>query len=382
MGDVAPAGDRLVVLLVDDQRIIGETIRRMLASEPDIAFHYCASGTEALRVVADLRPTVILQDLVLADGDGLDLVAAYRALPATATVPILVLSTTEDPAVKSRAFARGANDYLVKVPDRVELVARIRYHSGAHLAALQRDEAFRTLIALNQQLNRFVGMAAHDLRSPLGVLQGFAEYMLYDPDQPPTPQQAEFLTMMQDSAAFMLRLVDDLLDVSAIEEGRLTLDMRPTDLGALLAREVALARLLAAKKEIAIELDPGSDGALVPCDAQRIRQVISNLLSNAIKYSHPKTTVRVTLTHADGQATIAVRDQGQGIPATEVQHLFQAFGTTSVRSTGGEKSTGLGLMIARQVVVAHGGRIWVESAVGEGSTFSVALPIAPPGAPA
>ncbi|MEP6873512.1 MAG: diguanylate cyclase [Burkholderiales bacterium] len=141
-----------MVLLVDDQPMVGEAIRRTLRGQPDIAFHYCADSAEAVAVAAQIGPTVILQDLVMPGIDGLTLVRQYRANPATRDIPIVVLSTTEDPAVKSDAFTAGANDYLVKLPSSVELIARIRYHSKAYSIQLQRDEAFRALRESQQQL--------------------------------------------------------------------------------------------------------------------------------------------------------------------------------------------------------------------------------------
>lgn len=134
----------VVVLLVDDQMIVARAVRQLFAEDPDIAFHYCPSPHQALERAAALHPSVILQDLVMPDISGLELVRQYRATPETAEIPIIVLSTKEDPATKSQAFAEGANDYLVKLPDRIELVARVRYHS----------RAYRALTALREQATR------------------------------------------------------------------------------------------------------------------------------------------------------------------------------------------------------------------------------------
>ncbi|MGU7772029.1 diguanylate cyclase [Burkholderia sp. MR1-5-21] len=141
-----------MVLLVDDQTIVAEAVRRALADEDRIDFHYCTRSDDALATAVETRPTVILQDLVMPGTDGLSLVKAYRANPATRDVPIIVLSTKEEPVIKSAAFAAGANDYLVKLPDRIELVARIRYHSRSYVNLLQRDEAYRALRQSQQQL--------------------------------------------------------------------------------------------------------------------------------------------------------------------------------------------------------------------------------------
>ncbi|MCX4140462.1 diguanylate cyclase [Paraburkholderia sp. SEWSISQ10-3 4] len=141
-----------MVLLVDDQAIIAEAVRQALADETSVDFHYCASPEEAVRCAEETRATVILQDLVMPGTDGLTLVRQYRQKPATRDIPIIVLSTKEEPLVKSAAFAAGANDYLVKLPDRIELIARIRYHSRSYLNLLQRDEAYQALRQSQQQL--------------------------------------------------------------------------------------------------------------------------------------------------------------------------------------------------------------------------------------
>lgn len=146
------AGAPAMVLLVDDQTIVAEAVRRALVGEEDIDFHYCPRSDDALATALETRPTVVLQDLVMPGTDGLSLVKAYRANPATRDVPIIVLSTQEEPVIKSAAFAAGANDYLVKLPDRIELVARIRYHSRSYMNLLQRDEAYRALRQSQQQL--------------------------------------------------------------------------------------------------------------------------------------------------------------------------------------------------------------------------------------
>lgn len=148
----AAVDQAVMVLLVDDQSIVAEAVRRALATEDGIDFHYCARADEAMKAAIQTRPTVILQDLVMPGIDGLTLVKAHRSAPAIRDVPIIVLSTKEEPVIKSAAFAAGANDYLVKLPDRIELVARIRYHSRSYVNLLQRDEAYRALRQSQQQL--------------------------------------------------------------------------------------------------------------------------------------------------------------------------------------------------------------------------------------
>ena len=162
-----PAARSVTVLLVDDQPIIGEAVRRMLAGEEGLAFHYCKDAPRALEVAAEVGPTVILQDLVMPEIEGLELVKRFRADERFRDVPIIVLSTKEEAAVKAEAFAVGANDYIVKLPDRLELVARVRYHSRGFIALVERNEAFTALQASQQVLANDLATAAHYVRSLL-----------------------------------------------------------------------------------------------------------------------------------------------------------------------------------------------------------------------
>jgi two-component system chemotaxis family response regulator WspR len=153
----APADQRCnwaVVLLVDDQAMVAEGIRRMMADQPDIEFHYCADPRQAIQQAVTVKATVILQDLVMPDVDGMTLVRFYRNNPATRDIPVIVLSSKDDPNIKSDAFYQGATDYLVKLPEKVELLARIRAHTKSYLAQKERDEAFTTMSQLQQQLEK------------------------------------------------------------------------------------------------------------------------------------------------------------------------------------------------------------------------------------
>jgi len=142
------------VLLVDDQPIIAEGIRRMLETEQDIQFHYCEDPSKAIDTAIDVDATVILQDLVMPDVDGMTLVRFYRANHATKDIPVIVLSSKEDPKIKSEAFSSGASDYLVKLPDPIELIARIRSHAKNYILQTERDSAFFALREMKKQLEK------------------------------------------------------------------------------------------------------------------------------------------------------------------------------------------------------------------------------------
>jgi len=169
---------RITVLLVDDQPMVAEALRRALADEDDIDFQYCQSPNQAVAKATEINPTVILQDLVMPDIDGLTMVEYFRANPQTNQIPIIVLSTKDEPEIKSKAFSLGADDYLVKLPDRIELIARIRHHSKAYIHLKERDEAFRALQESEQRLAQ--ANKALEKLSSLDGLTGIANRRRFD----------------------------------------------------------------------------------------------------------------------------------------------------------------------------------------------------------
>lgn len=226
---------------------------------------------------------------------------------------------------------------------------------------------------LNKLKNQFIGMAAHDLRNPLGTIINYTEF-LEDESDTFSQDQIEFLNHIKSQSTFMLNLVNDLLDVTSIESGSINLSLEPVDIAALVSQVIHLNKALADKKEMEIHLDSQIQTSPLSLDKGKFEQVITNLLTNAIKYSGKKTTITVKLIEKNNEIIISVMDQGQGIPKEELNLLFKPFQKTSAKTTDGEKSTGLGLFIVKRIVEAHKGKIWAESQPGIGSTFYLSLP--------
>ncbi len=158
---------QIIVLLIDDQAMVGEAVRRMLMGEADISYHFCSDPSKAISMANELAPTVILQDLVMPDVDGLTLVKFFRRNPQTKDIPLIVLSSKEEAKTKAEAFALGANDYIVKLPDKIELIARIRHHSAGYINMLERNEAFKALQESQQRLAAELAEAADYVASLL-----------------------------------------------------------------------------------------------------------------------------------------------------------------------------------------------------------------------
>ncbi len=278
--------------------------------------------------------------------------------------------------MKERASApRGAATFTLLYED----LSR----ANNELVSLQRELARQNaeLERLNAQKNELLGMAAHDLRTPLSAILGYAQFMVGDAAGITADQERLFLDRIKVSAEFMLKMIDDLLDVARIEAGKLHLRREDTDLEALLRGAVEVAGVLARPKEIAVTFACPDPLPGFSVDPVKIEQVMNNLLGNAVKFSGPGTRVEVVAAIRDGAVAVSVQDQGPGIPAAERDRLFRPFGTTSVRATGGEKSTGLGLAIAKRIVEAHGGALSVHSEVGQGSIFRFTLPLAAAASP-
>ena len=226
----------------------------------------------------------------------------------------------------------------------------------------------------NHRKTQFLGMAAHDLRNPLGAIAGYIE-LLQEEIGVPDQKQLEYLNGIQEVISFMLNLIDNFLNVAKIEAGKLDLERKLTDLVSVVRKSILFNRLLAETKHIQLEFSCHEKIPSVMLDTDKVQQVVNNLISNAIKYSHSHTTVHITVARNDEFLSVSVKDEGQGIPQDELNKLFQAFSKTSIVSTAGESSTGLGLLICRQIVEAHQGKIWVESQSGVGSVFYVSFPL-------
>ena len=254
---------------------------------------------------------------------------------------------------------------------QAELADSAIFHKLLMELVMSYVQAEHDLRELNDLKNRFLGMAAHDLRNPLSAIRGMSELLLgSDWDK---ARRNELLQVIYDSSDEMVRLVNELLDVAVIESGKFETRLARANLATVVRARMRLLAPAAEKKHIALEtaFQPVDDSLF---DADRIGQVVDNLITNAIKFSPPGTTVLLVLRRAGDGLEFSVIDQGPGLSAADQARLFGSFETLSARPTGGEQSTGLGLAIGKKIVDAHRGTIEVRSEPGRGAEFKMTLP--------
>lgn len=372
LASVAPS---LRVLIVDDRELDASLIcESLIAGMPGpIACERAATGADALARLERGAFDLCLLDYHLGDESGLDVLRALRARGLE--LPVVVLTAASAHEIDVAASDAGADDYLDKARLGPELLEHsIRYARSRRRMLVELRAQNRALEALSREKNVLLGMAAHDLRNPIGVVRGYAEFLASNLSDLEPSEAREILETMRASCAQMSGLIDDLLDVSAIEAGTLELRRAPTDVVALVRTAIARQASEAATKNIAITL-LAEPVPLLELDRERFDQVLTNLIGNALKYSNAGKPVRVRVRpRSEDRVELAVEDEGIGIGPAFLPKLFQPFQRAARTGTSGEKSTGLGLAIVRRIVEAHGGTIGVTSEPGVGSTFTVSLP--------
>jgi PAS domain S-box-containing protein len=248
-------------------------------------------------------------------------------------------------------------------------------------AALAVDNArlYRTAQRATQARDIVLGVVSHDLRNPLSAIAMCARALR---ESPPASEgdRSHLAGAIHDSAEWMQRLIQDLLDVAALEVGRLSLERRPEDVGAIVQKLSAMFDRAAAERQVALRPEVAPGVPAVHGDAERVLQVLANLVGNALKFTEPGGRVDVRIEPRGDDVLFSVADTGPGIPGEDLPHLFDLY--WHARRTARHRGSGYGLAIAKGIVEAHGGRIWVESTLGAGSTFSFTIPAGRGGAAA
>ncbi len=364
------------ILAVDDDRVNLRILRGILTKEGYTAAE-ANTGERALELYAEFRPHLVLLDVMMSGIDGFETCRRLKSKYGEKCAPIIIVTAKNDSEDVVEGLAAGGADYLPKPFQPKEVAARIRTHLQNQHLAEQQHLLVDQLSKANAAKNRFLGMAAHDLRNPLASIRGISEFLKAGTVGPMTPDQLDLIETIHSASQSMLQMVNELLDVATIEAGELKITLKSEALDKLVSKCVTLTNMEAAKKETKIIFEPPKESMSLRIDLTKMRQVVDNLLSNSVKYSPPGSIITALIwrNEAETHCNFSVRDQGPGIPDDERDKLFQDFSRLSVQPTGGEKSTGLGLAICRKIVEAHGGTIVAENLPDRGCEFRVSLPI-------
>ncbi len=419
------------VLVVEDSPTQAQQLALVLV-DAGFDVKIAVDAESALDLVHRDRFDVVLSDLVLPGLSGFELCRRLKSDPATRHIPVVVQTSQADPVNVLRGLEAGADGFMTKDRPASEIVRRVHralsggartVGDGTHAvtqAAFLGEEfrltagreqllnillsAFEDVIELNErtraseaalrELNgelrktnqalaeanevkdKFLRIAAHDLRNPLAVIQGLGSILLEGLEGPVNEEQSDALRRIVRQTDSMLELLTELLDVSALRAGKLEIKPRLQDPTRVLRESFDAFVLRARDKKIDLVWDVSEGLPLAEFDSHRMLEVMSNLISNAVKFSLPGSVVRLSARESAGMLEMSVRDSGQGISDSDLPRLFEPFSRLGTKPTGGEKSTGLGLSIVKEIVELHHGRVSATSKKGEGSTFTVRLPLA------
>jgi signal transduction histidine kinase len=223
-------------------------------------------------------------------------------------------------------------------------------------------------------------MAAHDLRKPVGALLTYSEFLIDEAAPNLNEEQQRFLGIIHANCEFMSRLIDDFLDIAVIESGQLPMHRSFVDPESIVSASLAVAEVHARRKGVVCQVNAPPQPH-IHADAPKMEQVLINLVLNAVEHSRPGDTVLLSTWITNDEWTVTVKDCGTGISPSDLTKLFSPFERGNVPKTAGEKSTGLGLAIAKKIVEGHGGTISVESSKDSGTTFTVRIPVTHRGQP-
>ncbi len=354
----------LTIVVVDDNEQ-NRLVIRYLFEPPDYRVLEAPDGLAGLELIRAEQPDCVLLDLAMPGLDGFEVLNRLRADPRAREIPVLVLTASaESTGSMELALRSGAVDYLTKPISPGRVAARVR-------GAIER----RRLRQEMQELRgTFTSMLVHDLRSPLTIITGYLQLLEGSAEALPDKHR-RYLTSIREACTRMIRLIGDLLDVSKLEEGKLTLERERVDLVALTGEIVERLGPVAIQHSIVLTFEPAVPSLTVRADPRRLEQVLMNLLGNALKFTPPGGRIGVTMSTEGDAVRVVVSDSGPGIAAAEMPLLFEKFSQTSAAKGARGPGTGLGLVICRHLIEAHGGRIWAESEPGHGSRFVFHLPL-------
>jgi len=377
------AGRPLRVLILEDSYDDAELLLLELERAGfDVTSHRVQTADDMRAALAAYRWDVIISDYSMPE---LDAPTALGTLHATGLdIPFIIVSGTIGEETAVAALRAGAQDFIVKgrlarlVPAIEREVREAKSRHDRRLAQQAADESLHARLqaeAANAAKSRFLANASHELRTPLNAIIGFSELLVDGKVGPLTAQQADFIQNVLDGGRYLLRLINDLLDLSKVESGRFELARVPTAVNRLLPPLLERLQPLLSRSGLTCQVSIPDGLPTISADPTRLTQVFFNLLANAIKFTPKGGRIDITGRSVERGIEVDVRDTGVGIAAEELPRLFREFEQLRAGVADRENpGTGLGLALSKRLVELHGGTIVVQSSVGTGTTFTVSLP--------
>ena len=370
-----------VILVVDDIEQNVTDISQILRSN---GYQVLAafSGEQALKMLEKRTPDLILLDVMLPDINGFEVCKRIKQNKSISDIPIIFLSALSEAETKVEGLEVGGVDYITKPFQESEVLARVKVHLRIRHLEIERKEHIEKLILQNEAKDRLMQIVSHDLHSPLSGIHSLSEILFKGEEAKDVTLVREFSELISSTAANLMHLVNDLLDLAKVESGKLQIMPMEFDIALTIRSCVRLQKNVALNKGVTFVEIYSSPVINIEADEPKLVQVINNLLSNAIKFT-PKggtITVRAIVQPPDNKHNFptllfSVCDTGIGIPPEDLPNIFEKFGKHQRSGTAGEKGTGLGMPIVKRFVELHSGTIEVESIIGKGTEFIISLPI-------
>ncbi len=362
------------ILIVDDVLKNLQVIGTILETEGyEIAV--AGNGFEALDIVKNDVPDLILLDISMPEMDGYEVCRRLKSDESTKNVPVVFLTARTETEDIVKGFEIGGVDYVTKPFKKEELLSRIHTHIELTFSKLKLKQMNEELIMLNNQKNEFLSIAAHDMKNPLSVIKGLADFLIIYNEEMEMTEILDIASQIKTSSEFMFKLIVDLLDVNAIEQGKIEVNYEALETKIILNQTLKRFEYNAEKKNIKILCSDDSNNSLIYSDQHRLRQILDNLVSNALKFSpHNKRIWMNTYLDGSEHVVFEIKDEGPGISEADKRKLFTKFAKLSARPTDNENSTGLGLSIVKKIAEAMNCDIWCESEETKGTSFKLKVP--------
>ncbi len=391
----APARYKTCVLLVDDNSVYGDLLDEILGGENDVL--YAADGAAGVKIATERLPDVILLDVIMPGMDGYEVFRHLKAEPATRDIPVIFLTSLGNEEDETRGLAMGASDYVTKPLNPMAVRARVKHQidlkraqselmriaAEEHTARLTKElergvEAYQASQRELQLRDEFLSHVSHELRSPLTSIYSFTSIIADGLAGATNPEQDEYLQIIQKNIQQLKSMIEDLLAVSATQTGKLSVHQQRASLAQAVLDAIRTLEPAAASKGVYLSCALPGELTAAYADPVRLLQVLIILCDNAIKFTPEGGSVRIRAKIFDRDRDfflVEVADTGCGIPPEMRDRIFERLYQVTTFSEAGRKGLGLGLHIAKELVVQQGGKIWAESQPGKGSRFYFTVPI-------